>query len=296
MYNGNIINTKTKIEMKRLILNTLIVGLAFGTSIAYAQTDGSAGATTDVKVNATKPLPPMGVRPIEKAAMMQAEKERVQGEKAEIKAGAKADIKDMRVDARNNMQEVKTQMRASTTARMMQMRQELKATTTARLIEARSRLQDAKVRMEEKRGEMMQKRVDNRFEKMNERFQATIERLGNIMSRVNARIEKIAAVGGDTTVAEKAVADASVLIETAKTGLVSMQTAGYSTVTLENSSSTRAEAKASLDGLVKAAKDLEKNLRDAQSSLEKAVMSLKVLPQAKVELQASTSAEVNTQN
>lgn len=123
--------------------------------------------------------------------------------------------------------------------------------------------------------EMVNRKIDNRFDKMNKRFQATIERLTNIMTRVKTRIEKVKNAGGNTTASEKFVADAQLSLDLAKANLASLKVTSETTVTLENASTTRAQAKTAMENMRKMAKELEKNLQNTRVSLSKAVGSLK---------------------
>ena len=105
------------------------------------------------------------------------------------------------------------------------------------------------------------------------RIEATIERMDNIMSRVLTRVEKIKNAGGDTTAAEKNVADAKTSLDSAKASFALLGTSidAFASSTSQTASSTASGVK----NLRTISQSIEKNLQKTQKSLEKAVGSLK---------------------
>ena len=151
---------------------------------------------------------------------------------------------------------------------------------------------EAKDKIKDIRENAMKKHLENRFAKMKERFQATIERLDKIMLRVNSRIEKIKNGGGNTTIAEKFVADAKTELDVAKALLLGLSITADTTVTLEASATSTTRAKVSLEALRKSAKELEAHLKNIHNNLEKAVGSLK----GQSQLHATSTMNKNENN
>ncbi len=240
--------------MKQNVLKLTMVALLLGTAtVAFADVsvDANAGAQ---------------VRP---ATFLEALKVRLGIQ--QVRVETKTEVKDIRTEAQNKID----------------MMRENEASTTR---EMKDEMKDRMASSTEKREDMMEKRIDNRFNKMNARFDATVIRLDGIMMRVNSRIEKIKNAGGNTTPAEKFVADATVSLNLAKTGIVNLKAMSTTTVELENATTTMKQAKTSLIALAKLAKAIEKNLQDTRTSLEKAVGSLKGLSQ----VNATTTVKVKT--
>ncbi|MFZ2621140.1 MAG: hypothetical protein WAX85_01440 [Minisyncoccia bacterium] len=166
-------------------------------------------------------------------------------------------IKDARIEAKGEIRDIKEKL-ASTTK---DLRGEIK--------------DNIKGKIEDR----MEKRIDNRYNRMLTRFQATIDREITIMGKINTRIEKIKANGGNTTEAENYVATAKTMLDKAKADLEILKGLSITQATQENSSTT---IKALRDGLMamrKAGGDVEKDLRDAHKNMEKAVGSLRGVSQ-----------------
>ncbi|MBA3733341.1 hypothetical protein H0W91_03125 [Patescibacteria group bacterium] len=245
--------------MKKTILNTLITFLAFGgASLAYAET--TVGADVNFTSSSTRPLPFPTRKVFEARKAMQAST--TEAIKA-MRERAKADIKDIR-------------------------------DSNASSSEKRAEIKDRKI---EERKEIGERRMENRFDKMTARFTATIEREESIMAKINSRIEKIKAAGGNTTEAEKLVLEAKVHFDAAKATFSSLAVASQTTVSLENTSSTtnKEDAKSALNNLKMLSKELEKHIREGHEALTKVVASLKSLNGLNGQkVEASTT--VNTRN
>ena len=141
----------------------------------------------------------------------------------------------------------------------------------------------------EKFGEKMEKIIDNRYQKMIDRLEATIERENSIMTRIISRIEKIKSVGGNTSDAEKSVADAKTYLDKAKTALLDLKT-GAETVGIQNASSAPKLMKEGMDKMRKASLEIEKNLREVHKLLLKSVSQLRGTMELK---NTSTTKEKN---
>lgn len=122
----------------------------------------------------------------------------------------------------------------------------------------------------------VRQRLEMRYGSMTNRFQATIDRLQNIESRLETRIAKIKALGGNTTVAEKALSDAKKAIEDAKAQMASLK--NYTDLADNTISSTTAkELKVDLTNMQKSSASIKKLLVQAHTSMTKVIGTLRGL-------------------
>jgi hypothetical protein len=181
-----------------------------------------------------------------------------------IKAETKAEIKDVRKDSQEKIKEIRAN--ASTTVKTM--RDTLKASTT-------EMKKDMQERKEENRREK-EREVKHRFGQMIERFRNTVTRLENILSRVETRITKIKAAGGNTATSEKYALETKTHLTAAKTSLITLEATASTTAQVETSVGSNASTtKAKMNELRKAAEVTKKHIKEAHTSLERAISNLK---------------------
>lgn len=163
---------------------------------------------------------------------------------------------------------------------MMEKRAEIKE-------EVKEKREEAKANMAERRAEIKEevknKRVDNKINAVHLRFQATIERQEGIVARIESRLAKIKADGGNTTEAEKILSEAKGHITEAKTALENLKTvagAGAATTTPQ----------ASFESLKAASAEIQKHLKASQDSLAKLVERMKAIKvKVNTQLKATTT-------
>jgi chromosome segregation ATPase len=112
---------------------------------------------------------------------------------------------------------------------------------------------------------------------------ATAERLSKIGDRVQSRIEKVKAEGGDTFASEKALADARGHIADAKTKLASFSSIDLSAERISDS----------VEALRTAAQSVKEDLKAARASLSEAISSLKPGRSGKNATSTATSTRDN---
>jgi hypothetical protein len=152
------------------------------------------------------------------------------------------------------------------------------ASTTEAKKELRGELASTSKEIREDRKELIKNRINFRYGKMFARFQATIDRETAIMSKINSRIAKIKAEGGNTTDAEKYISDAKISLGKAQSALETLKTTAMSDTNIA-SSTTVTLAKETLDSMKASGQEIEKNLRTAHQLMQKSVGSLKGLSQ-----------------
>lgn len=156
----------------------------------------------------------------------------------------RAEIKDKRVEVRGELEQKKA--------------------------EAKANLEQEREKMKSERVQFVNKQVGNLVEQMTKRFNAAVERLTKIADRIDSRIAKIKTAGKDTSGAEASVADARAKIAQAKLDIAKIPdlvNAGIATTT----------PKERFSGLRTLADTIRKELEGAQSSLTKALKTLKGL-------------------
>jgi chromosome segregation ATPase len=170
---------------------------------------------------------------------------------------------------------------------------EVRSAATSTIKEKRDEIKDMREDMREERasttrervGENVQRKAENIFTKMNTKFEATIEREESIMAKLSTRIDKIKTAGGNTTEAEKLIADAKTHFDAARTSLATLKT-DTEAVTAQTATDLKKEE---LKKLKADADDVQKHLREGHSALEKSLGSLKGLSQMKT----ATSTKTN---
>ncbi len=140
----------------------------------------------------------------------------------------------------------------------------------------------------------IQRRTENRYEKMLARYKATIERENTILLKINSRIAKIKANGGNTTEAEKLTASAKVHMDAAAIGLVTLTQQANAQANLENASTTVAKLREGIDAMKKTGAEIERHLRSAHQDLQKCVGILMGMSQ--IRANATTSAKVKVES
>lgn len=137
---------------------------------------------------------------------------------------------------------------------------------------------------------IVEKKINNKYAGITTRFQATIDRLNNIISRMETRITKIKAEGGDTAKAETAIANAKKLIGDAEKSMVDLKNSVISAGLVESTASTTdKELKDTLATLRKKANNTQKILVQAHLSLVKSIGFLKGLKVGQASTTPSTA-------
>ncbi len=150
---------------------------------------------------------------------------------------------------------------------MMEKRAEIKEEVKEKREEVRTNAAERRAEIKE---EVQNKRVDNKINAVHLRFQATIERQEGIVARVESRLAKIKAEGGNTTEAEKILTEAKGHIAEAKKALENLKT-----IAGTNTASTTPQA--SFETLKNASAEIHKHLKASQDSLSKLVERMKVI-------------------
>jgi len=149
----------------------------------------------------------------------------------------------------------------------------------------------------EDRKENIKDRIVSRFKKMFDRFQSTIDRQTMIMGKINTRIEKVKAAGGNTTEAEKFSGEAKMHLEKAQSALNLLKSTATSTVEIDAqvnaSSTTPTTTPVTLKKMQKIGGDVEKHIRATHKALENSLKSLKGMSRA-VNPNASTTPTATT--
>jgi hypothetical protein len=133
-------------------------------------------------------------------------------------------------------------------------------------------------------------RTENRYEKMTARFKAVIDRETLIMFKIDSRIEKIEALGGNVTEAKKLTADAKLHLDLAYASLTTLTAEANAQASLESASTTALKLREGLAEMRKTGAEIEMHLRAAHQDLLKCVGRLRGVSQ--VNASATTSAEV----
>ena len=133
--------------------------------------------------------------------------------------------------------------------------------------------------------------VKNPFEAMINRIDATISRLVGLTMRIDSRIAKIKAAGGNTDKADALVVKTKTDIESARTSLAALKLAAQA-----NASSTVATPtsnKDSMTAMKKADKEVNAYILDAYTSIEKTVAALRI-SEKNVGIKAEVQAEATS--
>ena len=155
--------------------------------------------------------------------------------------------------------------------------------------EAKQDIMDIKAEVKDNVNARVTARIENRYERMLLRFQATIDREMKIMGKINTRIAKIKAAGGNTTEAEKLTAEASVHLDEAESVLAKLRAETEVQSAQGNSSTTIASLRAGLLAMRKTGLELETHLRECHKALLKTVGILRGMSQLNVSATTSTT-------
>ncbi len=136
----------------------------------------------------------------------------------------------------------------------------------------------------------IKRRAEHRLDKMTARLEATIERENAIMNRLNIRMEKIKAAGGNVDEAMRLSAEAKVHFDEATSALANLKVIVDTAVAQEIASSIKAIARETIASLKKATAEIGVHLREGHNDLVKAIASLRSL-NAELRLNASTTVE-----
>lgn len=134
----------------------------------------------------------------------------------------------------------------------------------------------------------LQARIENRYDKMIERFQRAINRETQIMVKINSRISKIKALGGNTSEAEGLTVNAKIELDKATTTLATLESLVETAMLQENSG----KPNESLATMRTTARDIEKSLREAHRNLLKSVGVLRGVSQLS-NASTTSSTEIN---
>lgn len=135
-----------------------------------------------------------------------------------------------------------------------------------------NRKEETKNKIEDRVASSTERKVAGKLENASKKYLKTIEREEAIMAKIVSRIEKIKSNGGNTTEAEKLVAEAkNSLLEARKNYEILKSTV----ISADNATTT----KQFLSSIRESTKLIEKHLRDAHKSLQKTVGSLRGVSQ-----------------
>ncbi|MDO8565043.1 MAG: hypothetical protein Q7R67_00220 [bacterium] len=168
-----------------------------------------------------------------------------------------------------------------------------KASSTERRVEIKANIETRKEEMKEnrevrqasstaKRVEMQRGLAKKKAEHTARLLMATVERLEKILTRIESRIEKVKAEGKNTAEAEGFVAEAKVHLSAAKTSI-----ALFASVDLSGD-----KAQENFERVRNIAAEVKGHIREAHTSLMKALRSLGALGKTRVEANATSIVEV----
>lgn len=186
-----------------------------------------------------------------------------------------------------------TNTNASATGTRQAMEQQLKnarAQANTQIKDIRMNLSSTTQYIRDQIKAMTQDKTKNRFNKMVARYQSTIDRELKIMDKINDRIVKIKAAGGNTTEAEKLTADAKTELNLAQTALGTLKLMADNQIYNENTGAAINAMKDGMEKMRKAAKEVETHIRNAHKDLQKSVGVLRGMSQLK---NASSTKETN---
>ena len=224
--------------MKKLIISGTITALLFGSPIlALAEDTMEAHMEIQTGINASTSRP-----------------------KPPIKNDAKLKVQDLKGKVASSMEDRKDKM----------------ASTSMKLSDKRDEMKDRMASSSENRKENVREFLRKKFDKMLKRIEATIKRQEEILAKINSRILKIKAGGGNTTEAEKLTAEAKVKIDLAKTAFANLSTTTNNGVN-DFSTTTENIKKDTMEKMRASEKSIETSLKQAHNLLEKALGSLRGL-------------------
>lgn len=154
------------------------------------------------------------------------------------------------------------------------------------------RKQNIKSEVEERRSNavgVIKERIGTFTQNVIKRFNAAIERLDTLTERIDSRIAKIEADGGDTTKAKELMAVAKTQLETAKVSTSGVELEVETLISVE--ASTTAEIRDEFDSLKDQIEKAKGDIKKAHASLIEVINSLK-----KGQLRATTTASTTTSN
>lgn len=172
------------------------------------------------------------------------------------------------------------EVRTSITERLKGLKDDVKERVELRKGEAESR----KASTTERRTEQVSKLSKRMIEHAGKVMQATIDRLEKIATRIESRIAKLKANGGNTTLSESFLAEGKVHLTEAKTSLSAFLAIDLSTTARLNENIVK---------IREAASAVKTHLREAHASFVKAITNLK--PGRPVEVHATTTATTTVQ-
>ena len=150
-------------------------------------------------------------------------------------------------------------------------RAELEKQALERRVEREAKAEELRLQVEERRGEMQQKRVEfqreiaeKRMENTDKVILATVERLLSIALRIDSRIEKTVAVGGDVTEAEAYLASARADLDAAK-----ISVAEFANLDLSSD-----DAQVNFELVRVTAKEAKEHIRSAHENLRNAIVAV----------------------
>lgn len=126
-------------------------------------------------------------------------------------------------------------------------------------------------------------KIEKRFGNMSDRYLKTIDREDAIVVKIESRIAKIKTAGGNTTEAEKFVADAKTALTSARTSYETLKTMA------DTADSATTTPKQIMTSMKNAVKTIDKYLRTAHGLLQKTIGNLRGVSQ----LQNATPTKTN---
>ena len=219
-------------------------------------------------------------------------------ERMKVEADLRAKM-DLRVDERQNSLDArietrKTEMEDRLEARKAEMearREEFDAKREAFVEERKAKIEEFRAEAEAKRAEALKRGtealkevVTKQTENAKRVMTATVERLEGIALRIDSRIEKVKARGGDTSEAERLVAQARTNLDSAKVKIEALATIELTGEKVEDNFKIVREA----------GKEIKDLLKSVHEDLVSAVRSLSDV-EASVTIETSTETTVQSE-
>lgn len=135
----------------------------------------------------------------------------------------------------------------------------------------------AKIEKRDEKREILLRIAGIKLQNIIDRFTATLSRMDNITNKIISRIEKVKSAGGDTTNAEKYVADAQKHFSEARSSLVTLanSTSTAKDLLVDSETSTSTAVRTGLKKIKDMAMTVEMHIKEGHKSLNSAVKSLR---------------------
>jgi chromosome segregation ATPase len=256
----------------KLFLAVVIASIAFSPLLSNAE-EGSASVDANIDASINKGSPRESEARIKAREDLEIRKKELEQKRETMKADIEAKRETMKAEIDAKKDEI----------------DEKKDTIKAQIEERR---QNIKSEVEERKSNavgVIKERIGTFTQNVIKRFNAAIERLDTLAGRIDSRIAKIEAEGGDTAKAKELMAVAKTQLETAKISTSGVELEVKALISVE--ASTTAEIKDEFDSLKDQIEKAKGDIKKAHSSLIEVINSLK-----KVEIRATTTASTTPSN